>query len=103
MGRTRKSLCAIAVLAVAAVGVSPGSAFAGEITGNGKPTAIRGHAQSICAFSGQNDGEPPPGRTAPHVQSWGQIPKETRDFIATLGEHPGDACNGRTGFLAGGH
>ncbi len=95
-------LCAVAAFAVAAVGVSAGSAFAGEITGNGKPTGIRGRAQSICAFSGQNDGEPPPGRTAPHVQSWGQIPKETRDFIATLGEHPGDACNGRTGFLSGG-
>ena len=27
---------------------------------------------------------------------------EVRDIIATQGEHPGDACNGRTGFLAGG-
>jgi hypothetical protein len=35
------------------------------------------------------------------VQNWGQIPKEVRDFIATQGEHPGDACNGHTGFLAG--
>jgi len=31
----------------------------------------------------------------------GQIPKEVRDVIATMGEHPGDACNGHTGFLAG--
>ncbi|MGI8709131.1 MAG: hypothetical protein ACR2LG_13185, partial [Actinomycetota bacterium] len=85
MGRSKKSLCAVAVLAVAAVGVSAGSAFAGEITGNGKPTAIREHTQSICAFSGQNDGHPPVGRTAPHVQSWGQITKETRDFFTTIG------------------
>ena len=28
-----------------------------------------------------------------HAQSWGQIPKADRDFIATLGFHPGTACN----------
>jgi hypothetical protein len=39
-----------------------------------------------------------PGR----AHSWGQIPKAVRDVIATDGEHLGDACNGRTGFLAGG-
>jgi hypothetical protein len=86
---------------VLAVGASAGSAFAGEVTGNGKPTAAPQHANSICAFSGRNDGEPPPGRTAPHVQNWGQIPKETRDFLTTIGFHPGDACNGHSGFLAG--
>ena len=91
-------LCAVAVAAVGA-----GSAFAGEVTGKGKPTPIAGYqAASICSFSGQNDGEPPAGRTAAHVQNWGQIPKEVRDIIATQGEHPGDACNGHTGFLAGG-
>ncbi len=86
---------------VLGVSASAGPAFAGEVTGNGKPTAAPQHARSICAFSGQNDGNPPPGRTAPHVQNWGQIPKETRDFLATVGAHPGDACNGHTGFLAG--
>ena len=91
-------LCAVAVAAVGA-----GSAFAGEVTGKGKATPIQEYqAASICSFSGQNDGEPPAGRTAEHVQNWGQIPKEVRDFIATQGEHPGDACNGHTGFLAGG-
>jgi hypothetical protein len=97
-----KSVLVAALCAVAAAAVGAGSAFAGEVTGKGKPTAAPAHAQSICAFSGQNDGEPPPGRTAEHVQNWGQIPKAERDVIATEGSHPGDACNGHTGFLAGG-
>jgi hypothetical protein len=90
---------AACLLAVAAIGVAP--AIAGEVTGTGEETAVRDHANSICAFSGLNDGEPPPGRTAAHVQNWGQIPKEERDFLRTVGAHPGDACNGATGFLAG--
>ena len=99
----KKRLGAVAICAAAVVGVGAGSALAGEITGNGKPTPINGYrAASICSFSGQNDGNPPPGRTAAHVQSWGQIPKAVRDDIATRGFHPGDACNGHTGFLAGG-
>jgi hypothetical protein len=102
MRRLRK-LCAVAVFAVAAVGVSAGSAFAGEVTGNGDETPIRHVARSICAFSGLNDGEPPPGRTAPHVQNWGQTPKAERDFLTTIGVNPGEACNGHTGFLSGGH
>ena len=97
-----KSLLAAALLAVVVAALGAGSAFAGEVTGNGKPTAGPAHANSICVFSGQNDGEPPPGRTAEHVQSWGQIPKEGRDALATEGSHPGNACNGHTGFLAGG-
>lgn len=97
-----KSLLAAALLAVVVAALGAGSAFAGEVTGNGKPTAGPAHANSICVFSGRNDGEPPPGRTAAHVQSWGQIPKEERDVLASEGSHPGDACNGHTGFLAGG-
>jgi hypothetical protein len=92
-----------------------GAAFAGEVTGSGKggpngdgvpgATTVRGNsirANSICAYSGLADGgegEPAgPGNT----QNWGSIPKAVRDVIATQGEHPGDACNGHTGFLAGG-
>lgn len=98
-----KSLLAAAVCVGAVAAVGAGSAFAGEVTGKGDPTPIAEYrAASICSFSGQNDAEPPPGRTAEHVQNWGQIPKEVRDDIATHGEHPGDACNGHTGFLAGG-
>jgi hypothetical protein len=96
-----KSLLLAALCAVVIAAVGAGSAFAGEVTGNGDPTAGPAHTNSICAFSGRNDGTPPPGRTAEHVQNWGQIPKQVRDAMATEGFHPGDACNGHTGFLAG--
>lgn len=114
MSKTR--LLAVAVCATAIAGLSASSAFAGEITGkppkdgSAQETPIGAappddpHASSICSFSGQNDFHPPHevGRTAEHVQSWGQIPKDVRDFLATRGEHPGDACNGHTGFFSGG-
>jgi hypothetical protein len=41
--------------AAAIAGTSAGAAFAGEITGSGKPTAGPTHANSICVFSGKND------------------------------------------------
>ena len=44
-----------AALAVIVAGVS-GTAFAGEVNGNGKPTPIRDRAHSACAFSGLEDG-----------------------------------------------
>jgi hypothetical protein len=44
-----------ALCALGLAGLSAGSAAAGEITGNGNPTSARLHANSICAFSGQND------------------------------------------------
>ena len=61
------------------------------------------HANSICVFSGLADGgEGEPAGPGEPPQNWGQIPKEVRDQLATQGEHPGDACNGHTGILAGG-
>lgn len=52
----RKSKLALtAVCAIALVGASGSAAFAGELTGNGKPTQGPAHANSICVFSGQND------------------------------------------------
>jgi hypothetical protein len=101
-------------MAAVLLSLSVGSALAGELTGKGKATAAPQHANSICAFSGQEDlqffhdedqmepkdeatkGEPG------HAQSWGQIPKAVRDTLPAF-LHPGSACNGRTGFLAGGH
>ena len=81
---------------------SGGTAFAGEITGNGKPTPVNNYVMhSICAFSGQNDNPDDPiegGR----VQNWGIIPKEVRDQLRAAGESPGVACNGHSGALAGG-
>jgi hypothetical protein len=85
------------------LGAGVGSAQAGEVTGKGGDTQGPAHANSICVFSGLADGGEgePAGPGAP-PQSWGQIPKEVRDVIAQEGEHPGDACNGHTGILAGG-
>ena len=97
------------------VSLSVGSVFAGEVTGPPpKPgdtithTPIGAapdddpHASSICSFSGLGDLEDDPGRTAAHVQNWGQIPKAVRDEISMFGAHPGDSCNGHTGFFSGG-
>ena len=98
--------------AVLLVCLSAGSVLAGEVKGPpggdlpdtpiGAAPDDAPHAHSICSFSGLGDGEDDPGRTAAHVQSWGQIPKAVRDFLATQGAHPGDACNGHSGFFAGG-
>ena len=87
------------------LGGAASTASAGEITGNGQPTArARPHANSICAFSGLEDGDgagfPGPGGAPP--QNWGHS-KEA--FGATpagrkaSGFQPGDSCNGHSGFL----
>jgi len=44
----------VAAIVVASTAISA-PAFAGEVTGNGKPTQGPAHANSICVFSGQND------------------------------------------------
>jgi hypothetical protein len=64
----RKS--AAALCAVVLMGLGAGGAFAGEVTGppgsgNEKDTS---HSNSICSFSGLNDGNAPGGQT----QSYGQ-------------------------------
>jgi hypothetical protein len=94
-----------AVLAVALVVAMGGTAFAGEITGNGKPTPIRERAGSICAFSGQNDNPDDPEDLG-RVQSFGDLVQEA---VAGVGasslvpmiraEGPGAACRG---FASGG-
>jgi hypothetical protein len=98
----RKLLTATAVVVASAALAAP--AFAGEITGNGKPTQGPTHANSICVFSGQNDdptapiisAEPIPG-VAPNgpggrTQSYGQ------DVRYGLLNHtivtPGQTCRG---------
>lgn len=105
------------MLATLLLAVSAAAVAAGEITGNGKPTKAPEHANSICAFSGQEDlqwffddantmPKPEPTRGEPgHAQSWGQIPKFIRDdpTLVAPEEHPGNSCNGNHGFLAGGH
>ena len=67
----RRSLL-VAMLATAMVMTMAGSAFAGEINGNGESTPIRGEAHnSICAFSGLQDGAGPddPISGPGHVQT----------------------------------
>jgi hypothetical protein len=86
----KKKMIAVAALGlVMTVGGPTTVAFAGEITGNGKPTPIRTTANSECAFSGQSDGDDPT-----NTQSWGRIPKADRDFLTSIGVSPGVACNG---------
>lgn len=95
---------ALVVAALCAVGIAvlgAGSAFAGEVNGNGDQTAGISHANSICVFSGLNDNpystdpEDPGGR----VQNYGQIVAAGgKAFVPS----PGVACNGHTGELAGG-
>jgi hypothetical protein len=100
---SKKALLAVAFCAAAIAG-GPSAAFAGEVIGppsvpvpgNGTPpaTANQGqdtgapaNANSICAFSGLNDGNPP-FAFAP-VQSYGQ------DVVLGLDvPNPGEACQG---------
>ena len=93
------------------LGGAASTASAGEINGKGQPVGGEGlgaaHANSICAFSGLEDGDgagfPGPGGAPP--QNWGHS-KEL--FGATpaerkaSGSQPGDSCNGHPGFLTGG-
>jgi len=95
--RTR-TLLVVAISAAVFVGASASAASAGEITGNGKPTAGPAHANSICVFSGQHDDPTAPlsldRRIAPNgpggrSQSFGQ------DVKLGLDPHvlnPGMAC-----------
>lgn len=106
------ALCGAALV----VSMSASAVLAGEITGNGKSlktdegkweTGLFG--RSFCAYSGQEDLQfedeqgnplPEPTKGEPgHAQSWGQIPKEFRDFLTTVGAHPGTACNPIKGSL----
>jgi len=78
-------------------------ASAGEITGTGKPAQGSVHANSICSFSGLEDGDgagfPGPGGAPP--QNWGHSRLffgATPAEIKASGFQPGDSCNGHSGF-----
>jgi hypothetical protein len=96
----RRALVMIGTGALAlTVGVSV--AFAGEVTGNGKslknPDGTLNGA-SECAFSGQNDtysGDPniPDADGFFRTQNWGQVGKEGRAFLRSIGVDPKHACN----------
>ena len=95
----RKSMLVAVVSAVIIAGPGAGAAFAGEVTGNGKPTAGVANANSSCVFSGKNDdpdrpldGFDPGGVS----QSYGQENK-----LGLVDPHefnPGDACRGGSNF-----
>jgi hypothetical protein len=96
----KKSTRVAVVAAVIMAGPGVGTAFAGEDTGNGKPTAGVPNANSICVFSGHNDdptGIDPEENGPPGVsQSYGQENK-----LGLVNPHefnPGDACRGGSNF-----
>jgi hypothetical protein len=79
-------ITAVPVAMAAVMALAAGPAFAGEITGKGKPTAGPAHAASECVFSGFNDDDLPTDAVA---QSFGQIVK----VAGPQGGVPGFACN----------
>lgn len=92
--RLLKRVAIAASVATVVLGLSVGSALAGEITGTGQ-TLEPLHANSICAYSGLNDdpegidpNNGPPGRT----QSFGQDVRAGAIDPASF--NPGDACRG---------
>ena len=75
-----KKLAAVAVITTAVLSAG-GSAFAGEVGGNGKATPVarpadggRSVANSVCAFNGLDDGSESGNPVTPGVvQSFGSI------------------------------
>jgi hypothetical protein len=63
-------MAVVAVCAAALMGVGASAAFAGEVTGNGKETGMRGHAKSECGFSGREDEAGSPLRTQTPHEVW---------------------------------
>jgi len=109
-----RRMLAVAACTTAVMALGAGSAFAGDLTGNGKPTGAPDHANSICVFSGQNDhpeGHPTEGPGG-ESQSYGQenrlgLQEPSADNPGKVGRgefsfHPGFACNGNHGFFSGG-
>jgi hypothetical protein len=85
------ALFAAMVVMMMALGAT--AASAGEVTGNGESTAAPTHANSICAFSGQNDyPDGSDGGPAGRTQSWGQDVKS--GLYSPHVFTPGDACKG---------
>jgi hypothetical protein len=98
----RKSMLVAVVSAVIMVGPGAGAAFAGEITGNGKPTAGVANANSICVFSGKNDDPNAPldgsGPNGPGGQSQSYGQENKLGLVDPHVFNPGDACRGGSNF-----
>jgi hypothetical protein len=88
-------------------GANASAAFAGENTGTGEDTQGPARANSICVFSGLEDGEEfgQPAGPGALPQNWGHVQQAERAAGATpadlkaSGSQPGDSCNGHSGFL----
>src|SRR3954452_15271825 len=93
----RKYLLAAAI-AAAIAGLTPSTAFAGEVTGSGKAAQGAANANSPCAFSGLNDQDPADGGSGVvqpgEVQNWGHTkgtaavisaPRGASDLIVDFG------------------
>ena len=106
----RKLIAGVAVACFVITG--GGTAFAGEVTGNGKPTPVarsdRFVAGSICAFNGLDDGSESGNPVTPGVvQSFGSIVAGMAKASGGAGsfahmireEGPGTSCRG---FASGG-
>jgi hypothetical protein len=93
-----KSMLASGLCAAAILAASAQSASAGEITGNGKPTAGPAHANSICVYSGHNDDPTAPldgsGPNGPGGQSQSYGQENRLGLIDPHQFNPGDACRG---------
>ena len=96
--RQKKLTFAALFCAIAVTGASASAVFAGEITGNGKPTAGPTNANSICVFSGHNDDPTAPldgsGINGPGGQSQSYGQDVRLGLISPHQFNPGDACRG---------
>jgi hypothetical protein len=95
---SKKSFAAAMLCAAVLAGANASAAFAGEITGNGKPTGAPDHANSICVFSGHNDDPNAPldgsGPNGPGGQSQSYGQENKLGLQDPHAFNPGDACKG---------
>ncbi len=97
VGNRMKRLLIGGAIVLAGIGAVGGTAGAGEVNGNNKPTPINDfRAGSICSFSGLNDDPTGGGNPdeAGKIQNWGVIPKAGKVFLTSMGQNPGVACRG---------
>jgi hypothetical protein len=92
----KAKMIGIITVALCAGGIA-NPVLAGEVNGKGEPTPAGEKSASLCSYSGQQD-DPVADEgffRGDRVQSWGQIPKATRDFLIALEMffHPGEGCN----------
>jgi hypothetical protein len=95
---SEKRMAVVAACAAAFMGIGASAAFAGEVTGNGDATGMRGHANSICGFSGREDDSRSPLRTQTPHEVWlnpEEFPVPPQGVVANPAPGtPGQECNG---------